>query len=305
MTRGAERSSPAVVGPSNIPHRSPCTSRRSSRATSRPSSSSSRSSVRSDAAGARRSGPAAPRPPTGTVGTVGPSVAAASATPNAARSRGSRLRPRQAPANEDSSSICRRAVLPLPVHHPPTCSGSGVQWVEPDGAAGPQCHRSHAPGGGQVAVLTLGVDHPGPAAEDGLAPEERLDEGALAPADLAEHHHVGIGHHPLGVELEGIEDERPAQQVVTDDDAPLPEPGFGNEGVGRAEVARGDLVGGDARAGYADHRRERSPGRSSRAIQSSRSRSMSARAVAPESRSPTRPVPWGRRSSSRAKCRRL
>ena len=122
--------------------------------------------------------------------------------------------------------------------------GTGIERVEPDGPARSQGHRAHTPGRRQVAVLTLGVDHPGPATEDGLAPQEGLDERALAPTDLAEDHHVGVGHDPLRVELEGIEDEGSAQQVVADDDAPLAQSRFGNERVRRAEVARGDLMGG-------------------------------------------------------------
>ena len=85
--------------------------------------------------------------------------------------------------------------------------GSGVERVEPDRTAGSQGHRAHAPGRGQVCILAFRVDHPGPTTEDGLAPEECLDEGALAPADLPEDHHVGIRDHALGVQLEGIEHE--------------------------------------------------------------------------------------------------
>ena len=118
----------------------------------------------------------------------------------------------------------------------PLAVGPRVERIEPDGTAGTQRHGPDAPRIGEVGVLTLGIDHPGPAAEHRLAPEEGLDERALAPANLAEHHHVGVGHDPGRVELEGIEDERAAEQVVTDDDAALAQAGLGDEGVGGAEV---------------------------------------------------------------------
>ena len=121
--------------------------------------------------------------------------------------------------------------------------GARVERVQPHPAAGPQRHRAHAPGIGQVAVLALGVDHPGAAPEDGLAPQEGLDERALAPADLAEDDHVRVGHDARGVELEGIEDEGTAQQVVADHHAALAQARFGNERVGRPQVARRHLVG--------------------------------------------------------------
>jgi hypothetical protein len=148
----------------------------------------------------------------------------------------------------------RRA--PLGLRHRAGGAGPGVQRVEADGPAGPQRHRPHAPGVGQVAVLALGVDDPGAPAEHRLAPQEALDEGALAPADLAEHHHVGVGHHPLGVQLEGVEDEGTAQQVVADHRAAMAQAGLGDERVGRAQVAGGDLVHGHS--GAPVHAKERS-----------------------------------------------
>ena len=69
MTRGRGEVQPSVVGPSNIPQRSPCTSRRSSSATSRPSSSSSLRPVRSEGGGLGRRGRAGPPPRVGTIGT--------------------------------------------------------------------------------------------------------------------------------------------------------------------------------------------------------------------------------------------
>ncbi len=53
----------------------------------------------------------------------------------------------------------------------------------------------------------------------------------------------GIGDDSRRIELEGVEDEGPAQQVVTDHHPPPTQAGLGNEGVGRSEVAGGHLVG--------------------------------------------------------------
>ena len=188
-TSGEDRSSPAVVGPSNMPRRSPWTSRRSSSATSRPSSSRSRRSVRSERA-ASTVGVSSASTTTGTVGTSVRLVASARAAPRAARSRGSRLRPRQALASEESSSIRRRPLASDAASPSTSGPGSrGLSRMAPPGrsATGRTPHAS-----ARSRVLTLGIDDPGPATEDGLTPQERLDEGALAPADLPEHHHVGV-----------------------------------------------------------------------------------------------------------------
>ena len=142
----------------------------------------------------------------GRVGT-GPSAwPLASAKSTATRSRGRRPRPRQArparpavrPGGRPPSSAPGRAEGSAPGP-----GSSGLSRTAPPGrraTGGP-------PGVGQGAVLALGVDHPGPAAEHGLAPQVGLDEGALAPADLAEDDHVGVGEHPCGVQLEGVVDE--------------------------------------------------------------------------------------------------
>ena len=218
-----------MVGPSNMPRRSPWTRRRSSRATSRPSS------ISMGPVGAQVAAPPRPRGRAGrstTWGRVGagsrrrgrwPRSSAASI---AARSRGSRSRPRQATASDAVSSMRRRHAGPRRARRPaarPRPGGRGVQRVEPDRTARAQGHGTHAPGLGQRAVLALRVDHPGLAAEDGLAPEVGLHERALAPADLPEHHHVGIGHHALPVEDERVVDERAAEEVPPDEHALVPE----------------------------------------------------------------------------------
>ena len=137
--------------------------------------------------------------------------------------------------------------------------GPRVERVEADGATRPQGHRPHAPRRGQVPVLALRVHHPRPAAEDGLAPQEGLDERALPPADLTEDDHVGIGDDPLRVQLEGVEDERTPEEVVPDHHPALAQAGLGDEWVRRAEIARGDLMCGYPRAARCpQHARERS-----------------------------------------------
>ena len=203
----------------------------------------------------------------GTVGTVRSPHASTSATPRAARSRGSRSRPRQALANDDSSSIRRRPCVAASVASPAwpaeatLAVGAGVERVEPNGTAGPQRHRANAPRVGQVAVLALGVDDPGAAPEDGLAPQEGLDEGALAAADLAEHDQVRVRHHARGVELERVEDERAAEKIVADDHAALAESGFGDERVRRAEIPRGAPGAPAGAVALPSHHGERSPTR--------------------------------------------
>jgi hypothetical protein len=133
-----------------------------------------------------------------------------------------------------------------------------VEWVQPNGTARSQSHRADSPGRGQVAVLPFGVDHPGPATEDGLAPQEGLYEGTLSPADLPEDNHVGVRHHPLGVELEGIEDKGATEQVIPYHDTSLAQASFSDEGIGRAQVSGGDLVGWDPGSNSTEHVGERS-----------------------------------------------
>ena len=123
--------------------------------------------------------------------------------------------------------------------------GPRVERVQTDRTAGPEGHGADTPRIGQVTVFPLGVDDPGPAPEDRLAPQEGLDERTLAPADLAEDDHVRIGHDAGRVELEGIEHERAAEQVVADHHAPPAEARLRDERIGGAEVPGGHLMGGD------------------------------------------------------------
>ena len=218
---------------------------------------------------AARCATSAPRPHSGRAATPPPLAPWARPAPRPPRgephparraSRGTRLRPRQALANEARSSMRRR-----PVASEPRAStvGPGVERVQANGTTGVQRHGPDAPCAGQVAVLALGIHHPRPAAEDRLPPEKGLDKGALAPADLAEDDHVRVRHHAGRVELEGIEHEGAAEQVVADDDAASTQSRLGDERVRRAEVARGDLVGREVWVAN-EHGGERSGGRSRR-----------------------------------------
>ncbi len=117
-----------------------------------------------------------------------------------------------------------------------------VKRVQSDGAARSQRHRLDTPGPGQPAVLALGVHHPGPAAEHRLAPQIRFHESALAPPDLTEHDHVGVGEHAAPVEVEGVVGERPAEQVAAHHHAPAAQPRLRRERVGGTEMPGGGQV---------------------------------------------------------------
>ena len=68
-------------------------------------------------------------------------------------------------------------------------------------------------------------------------------------SEPSKHDHVRIAQNPGGVQLEGVVHERSAEKVAPDEHALVPETGFGEEGVGRAEVPGRHLMGGDARSG--------------------------------------------------------
>ncbi len=118
-----------VVGPSNIPHRSPWTSRRSSRATSRPSSNRSARDVRraSEASkpGSRSASTTWGRVGAGIRARWARSVASPRAASMAARSRGRRSRPRQATASEEVRTTRRRRT-PSPGSDPRASASSSV-----------------------------------------------------------------------------------------------------------------------------------------------------------------------------------
>ena len=134
-----------------------------------------------------------------------------------------------------------------------------VEGVQPDPTTGTERDRLAAPGAGQWPVLALGVDHPCPAAEHGLSPQVGLHERALAPADLAEHDHVGVGDRSGPVQLERVVREGATQQVPSHQHAAAAEAGLGGKRVGGPEMASGGLVGGERHGGIVRRRRQASP----------------------------------------------
>ncbi len=208
-TRGASSRMPGEVGPSNMPRRSPATRRRSSSATFRPSAASPATSVPTALRGVAASGC---NSASTTVGKrrAGPPCSTRRPRPHRVRCarweegvvRGSRptatRATRTAACATSSTSVARS---------PSGCmatASSGLSRIEPPGAA----PRVRPPGPGQRPVLPFGVHHPGPAPERGQAPQIGLHERALAPADLPDHDHVGVGEAPAAVELEGVVRER-------------------------------------------------------------------------------------------------
>ena len=254
-TSGPERSRPGVVVPSNIPRRSPWTRRRSSNATSRPSSSSVARRVRmvaaasvvgsnmaSTTAGKRRDTPGAAHSNEGQVD--GDTLAGEQGPPQTGRRQ--RRKQLHLPTVGTDRSLLgrpldRRSSTVRRWIDPP--ASAGIEGVEPDRAAGTEGNGRHAPGRGQGAVLALRIHHPGPATEDRLAPEVRLDERALPPSDLSEHDHVGVADHALRVELERVIDERAAEEIMTHQDPAVPQAALRHQGIGGPEIPRRDLVG--------------------------------------------------------------
>ncbi len=189
-----------------------------------------------------RVGAAMPRPP--------PGRRPPRAASTAARSRGSRSRPRQATASEAVSAI-RRAADPSAPGRPETSAVTGgiavSSGLRRTGPPGRSATGRDTPGLGQRPVLALGVDHPGAASEHGLAPQVGLHEAALAPADLPDHDHVRVGDHTVPVEGERVVDERAAEDVAADQHALVAEAGLGDQRVGGAQVPGGGDVGREAR----------------------------------------------------------
>ena len=181
--------------PSNIPWRSPAT---------KPTKLEGHVSavggqcLRRGAHGARptaRSAPAALRPPRAmSVQSAGPVVDAQASTPSATassmavRSVGASVRPRLAAAKEASSSARRRVTSSRP-----SPDGWRVQRVQPHPHPGRSATGSIPQARARAPYSPFGSTTQAPAAEHRLSPEVGLHERALAPADLAEHDHVGVG----------------------------------------------------------------------------------------------------------------
>ena len=150
------------------------------------------------------------------------------------------VRPRDAAASEHSSSPWRRTRRADRRRRRRRSGSSGLSRMPDPGAMRSGIGAARR---GQRPVLALRVDHPGLAAEDLLAPQEGLDEARLAPPDLAEDQHVGIGQHAGAVQLPRVVAERPAEQIPADVGAPTAEAALGHERIGGLEVGRGGPVG--------------------------------------------------------------
>ena len=176
----------------------------------------------------------------------------ATARSSALRSVGERGRRRLAADSDASSSQRWRATSSSSVP-PPVPDATASRGLSADRAARAQRHGLHAPGARQRAVFAFGVDDPGPTPEDGETPQIGLDERALAPPDLSDHHHVGVGERARPVQLEGVIGERGPQQVPSHQHATAArgptdtetETGLAQKGVDGSEMSGGGLVGGD------------------------------------------------------------
>jgi hypothetical protein len=108
--------------------------------------------------------------------------------------------------------------------------------VQARGSAGLQPQYDAAHGLDQRAVLALGVDVLKDASEDALAERVRLRQRALAPTQLPDHDHVGVGEQPGRVEHPRVVDERAAVLVAADVDAARAQAGLGHGRVGRLDM---------------------------------------------------------------------
>jgi hypothetical protein len=127
------------------------------------------------------------------------------------------------------------------------------QRVQARGPAGLQAQDDAAHRLGQRAVLALRVDVLEDAAEDALAERVCLRQRALAPAQLPDHDHVGVGEQPGGVEHPRVVDERAAVLVAADVDAACAQAGLGDGRVGRLNVRARGLVTAPVRVASQPH----------------------------------------------------
>src|ERR1700722_13337498 len=97
--------------------------------------------------------------------------------------------------------------------------GPGGERVQPYAAARPQRDRADSDGFAEGAVLALDVEDERAPAEHQQAPEQRLDERALALAELAEHDRVRVVERPVRVQRPGVVTERRARGIAPDEHA--------------------------------------------------------------------------------------
>src|SRR5207237_1084502 len=114
--------------------------------------------------------------------------------------------------------------------------------VEAHQSVRPEVHHLQTERVRQGAVLPLRVEDEGAGAEDHAAVEERLDQGALAPAHAAKDGRARGGDDLRPVELEGREDEAAAEAILPDVDAAPREAAASHERVDGGDVRRGGGV---------------------------------------------------------------
>ena len=119
-----------------------------------------------------------------------------------------------------------------------------LERVQPDGASRPKRDRIGAERPGERPVLALRVEDHDATTERRLAQQVALHEGALPPADLAEHEHVRVRDRPRPVQVERVVDEGTAEEVAPDQHAGSGKPTRRDAGIRRAELRRRRLVGG-------------------------------------------------------------
>jgi hypothetical protein len=109
--------------------------------------------------------------------------------------------------------------------------GTGGERVEPDCPARLERHGLDADRCAQRAVLALDVEDERTAAEQEHPPQQRLDERALALAELAENDRVRIVERAVAVQDPGVVTEGPAGCVSADEHATAAESAGGHERV--------------------------------------------------------------------------
>ena len=229
--------SPGVVGPSNMPRRSPSQSRCSARATgahlarrARVRVVTSRSAIVVGRPEQQR------RPPPAASGSASSRVELAQRLAQRALLLGFERALERA-----ARQRAKQVQLAVP-------AGVARDRVEPDVAARREPDRLLAERAGQRRVLALRVRDPRDAAEQRLAVQVGLDERRLAGADLAGDEQVRVADDPLLVEDERVVGERRAVQVDADQRAAAAEAALGDERVDRLGVRGRGAVGVALRA---------------------------------------------------------
>ena len=116
--------------------------------------------------------------------------------------------------------------------------------VEPNAVARRQRDRLHPQRAAERPVFAFDVEHERPAPEQQHAPEQGLDQRALALTELADHDRVWVVEDALVVEHPRVEAEGAAAGVPPDERTAAAESATGRERVDRLCMPRGDAMGG-------------------------------------------------------------